>query len=122
MQDIFDRCPEEVVNAVRKYFAPALRDLLLHGMLQVGQLVPILYISWRASSGATSRTCRRRSLWLLPDATTPARRRCRYGDCVDVVERRATARVDCPLCLLRDEAWTRVQRRACAQTVAIVQS
>ena len=33
--DVFAFCPEEVVNCVRKYFCPTLRDLLQHGMLTV---------------------------------------------------------------------------------------
>lgn len=35
LQDVFERCPEEVVNAVRRYFCPALRDLIQHGLLPV---------------------------------------------------------------------------------------
>ena len=35
LQDVFEHCPEEVVNAVRRYFCPALRDLIQHGLLPV---------------------------------------------------------------------------------------
>jgi hypothetical protein len=35
VEDVFNECPEDVLNAVRKYFCPALRDLLQHGMMTV---------------------------------------------------------------------------------------